>query len=339
MEAVQYFCRSKNIRLKQFTAVVLLFFFFTAAAVAQTPTDSLIQLRADSLKKAQEAKELAARQDSLKKAEIENARLADSTRKVLEERKRKEMIAGVTEMLGNHPFYAFDGKPVRLIISVRDARSNDGLFYFVLALILYFALIRLFFYKYLSTLFTVFFRASLRQQQLREQLLQAPLPALLLNIFFLVNAGAYLAFLSHHYQFSFAQNFWSTATYCVIFVAVIYIIKYMLLKIAGWIFGITPVTDTYIFIVFLINKMVGMFLLPVLALMAFPNAVLFPIALILSYVVIGFLFLYRFLISYRPVRNEIKLNRLHFFLYLCAFEVAPLLLIYKVLLSFLISSY
>jgi len=42
---------------------------------------------------------------------------------------------------------------------------------------------------------------------------------------------------------------------------------------------------------------------------------------------------YRFIISYRPVRSEIKVNRFHFFLYLCAFEIAPLLLIYKVLLT------
>jgi hypothetical protein len=51
------------------------------------------------------------------------------------------------------------------------------------------------------------------------------------------------------------------------------------------------------------------------------------------------LFIYRFIISYTPIRNEIKLNRFHFFIYLCAFEIAPLLLIYKVLLIFVERSY
>jgi hypothetical protein len=47
------------------------------------------------------------------------------------------------------------------------------------------------------------------------------------------------------------------------------------------------------------------------------------------------LWAYRILASYRPVRNEIKLTPFYFFLYLCAFEIAPLLLIYKVLLTYL----
>jgi hypothetical protein len=54
----------------------------------------------------------------------------------------------------------------------------------------------------------------------------------------------------------------------------------------------------------------------------------------ISYILVGGMLLYRFIISYRPVRSEIKVNRFHFFLYLCAFEIAPLLLIYKVLLTF-----
>jgi hypothetical protein len=54
----------------------------------------------------------------------------------------------------------------------------------------------------------------------------------------------------------------------------------------------------------------------------------------MSYILVGGMLLYRFAISYRPVRSEIKLSRIHFFLYLCAFEIAPLVLIYKVLLEF-----
>ena len=47
------------------------------------------------------------------------------------------------------------------------------------------------------------------------------------------------------------------------------------------------------------------------------------------------MWLYRILAAYRPIRNEIKLTPFYFFLYLCAFEIAPVLLIYKVLLTYL----
>ena len=84
----------------------------------------------------------------------------------------------------------------------------------------------------------------------------------------------------------------------------------------------------------LVNKMIGIFLLPVLVVMAFAGPLLFQVVMTLAFFVLVILFIYRFIISYNPIRNEIKLNRFHFFIYLCAFEIAPLLLIYKVLYIF-----
>jgi hypothetical protein len=104
-------------------------------------------------------------------------------------------------------------------------------------------------------------------------------------------------------------------------------------------FNIRSAADTYIFIVFLVNKMLGIYLLPALLLMAFAKPPFLTILITLTYFFIVVLFIYRFIIAYRPVRNEIKLSRFHFFIYLCAFEIAPLLLIYKVLLIFVERSY
>jgi hypothetical protein len=183
-------------------------------------------------------------------------------------------------------------------------------------------------------MFTLFFRATLRQQQLREQLLQAPLPALLMNIFFVISVASYCTFLAVIFKLPFAENFWSTLFYAILVIATIYVVKFIFLHVVGWIFGISNLTDTYIFIVFLINKMIGIFLIPFIALLAFPTSSLLPVVLMISYILLAGMLFYRFIISYRPVRSEIKLNRFHFFLYLCAFEIAPLLLIYKVLLAY-----
>ena len=188
-------------------------------------------------------------------------------------------------------------------------------------------------------MFTLFFRATMRQQQLREQLLQAPLPALLLNIFFVVTVATYCTLLAAHYHLTMAGQFWTMLLYTTALVAIIYTGKYIILKMAGWIFNMTILADTYIFVIFLINKMIGIFLLPLIILIAFPQQMILPIVILISYVLIGGMLFYRFIISYRPVRAEIKLNRLYFFFYLCAFELAPLLLIYKVLLAFMDSQY
>jgi len=239
----------------------------------------------------------------------------------------------VEQIFSNHPVYHFYATPVLLVIESRKEVDNDGIFYYIVGLVLYLALIRIIFHKYFSTLFTLFFHATLRQQQLREQLLQSPLPALLLNIFYMVVVGTYFTFLARYFRWPLAGNFWYFLMYATLLVAAVYSGKYILLNIAGWIFGVRNLTTTYLFIVFLVNKMIGMFLLPVVIMQAFPNPVLLPWVLLASYILLGCVLLYRIILTYRPAKSEIRLNRLHFFLYLCAFEIAPLLLIYKVLLA------
>ena len=314
------------------TLIILLTAFVISFAQSPDSAKQTIDSKRlqDSIKKVQKTKD-----SILAKAQQEIAHTADSIKKMIATH-RKIALASFQQVLKDHPFYKFYNHPERQVISFRVTENNDGVFYYIVGLVLYIALMRLFFYKYVTTMFTLFFRATLRQQQLREQLLQAPLPALLMNIFFVVSFATYCSLLALHFKLPFVQNFWTTLFYAVILIAAIYFIKFIFLNIVGWIFGISNVTDTYIFIVFLINKMIGIFLLPVSAMLAFPIPTLLPVLLMVSYILVGGMLFYRFIISYRPVRSEIKVNRFHFFLYLCAFEIAPLLLIYKVLLTFVV---
>jgi hypothetical protein len=324
--------------LKYLAAFSLFLMFFSSDLSAQIAGDSTLQARRDSIRVVDSLKRIQKTRDSLLQiTQMEIAKAADSIRKVVEARRRQIYVA-FQRVVKDHPYFGINGPVLHETIEIRRPPDNDAFFYFIIGLVLYIALMRLFFYKYVSTMLTLFFRATLRQQQLREQLLQAPLPALLMNIFFVVSVATYCTLLATHYQLNVTDNFWTTWLYAVVVIAAIYIVKFIFLNVVGWIFGIGNVTDTYIFIVFLINKMIGIFLVPFIALLAFPTPQFIKIVILLSYILIASMLFYRFLISYRPVRNEIKLTRFHFFLYLCAFEIAPLLLIYKVLLAFVIRS-
>ncbi len=240
----------------------------------------------------------------------------------------------VWQLIHSHPYFNFDGEVEKLVMDERSVDYEESIFYFIVSLVLYLALMRLIFTKYMSTMFTLFFRASLRQQQLREQMLQAKLPALLMNIFFVIVFATYCTLLTRYYGVSFAENFWQTLSLGIALIACIYIVKFIILNIVGWILGIKTAREAYVFLVFLVNKMMSIFLLGFVILLAFPAPQIEITVLTLSYILVAGMFIYRFFISYLPLRSEIKLSRLHFFLYLCAFEIAPLLLIYKVLMVF-----
>jgi hypothetical protein len=239
------------------------------------------------------------------------------------------------KVLSNNRFFNFTGKPVMQIFEIHRPNSKDSLFYLLVGILFYFALTRVFFEKYFNNLMTLFFRVSLRQQQIREQVLQTPLPSLLLNILFIISGGLYACFLLHYSRIGSNIRFWVLYLYCMLLLGAIYLVKFLVLKFIGWVFSISRATDIYIFIVFLVNKMLGIFLLPFLIIITFSGPGIREIFITISLAMVFVLWGYRMLAAYRPVRNEIKLTPFYFFLYLCAFEIAPLLLIYKVLLTYL----
>lgn len=238
-----------------------------------------------------------------------------------------------------NPYFNFFGKIQSQNIVMHQARSADGLFYLIMGLCFYFAFIRLFFSKYFSNLISLFFRASMRQQQMREQAQQAPFPSLLLNILFVVAAGLYACFIIRYYHFANGTGFWLLLVYCIVIIWVIYFARFCILKLCGWIFNIKKAADNYIFMIFLVNKIAGFALLPFLILISFSDSITAEIAMTISIVMMAILFVYRFVACYATVRSEIKLSLFHYFIYLCGFEIAPLLLIYKVALIYLKKAY
>jgi len=243
------------------------------------------------------------------------------------------------ELLATQPHFNLNGKALHVQSAIYERSSYDIMFYLLLGMLFYFAIVRMFFSRYLSNLMTLFFRASIRQQQLREQVLQSPFPSLLLNILFLFSAGLYVAFLLKFYQYGNAEMLWTHFFYCSAMLAVLYLLKYLILRVIGWIFNITRAVETYLFVVFMTNKIIGIFLLPFLVLIAFSGPFLTEVGITLSIIMVCLFYVYRFIASYSTLHKEIKISGLHFFLYLCAFEIAPLLLIYKVLITYLEKAY
>jgi hypothetical protein len=115
----------------------------------------------------------------------------------------------------------------------------------------------------------------------------------------------------------------------------IYLIKFITLKLCGWLFRMSDVTDSYTFIVFTTNKIIGIALLPFVILLAFTSGPFQQGVLTLSIVIVVALFLYRFYLSFATIERQLNISFFHFLLYLIGLEIVPLLLINKLLFKFL----
>ena len=226
-------------------------------------------------------------------------------------------------------------KSPKFILTEKKFNGEELLFYFLIGLLVFYAGLRLLFPKYFTDLFRVYFRTTLKQTQVREQLLQNPLPSLFLNGFFVVTGGLYASFILRYFNVAADLGFWELWLYSSFLLSVIYMIKFAGVKLAGWLFNKNEAASSYIFIVFMTNKILGIVVLPFLVLLAFSSKTIYIAAVILSIVLVSCIFLYRLYLSIAVVRNQVRINPLHFLLYLVAFEIIPLLILFKLVMNFL----
>jgi hypothetical protein len=202
-------------------------------------------------------------------------------------------------------------------------------------MILLLAFLKYFFNRYFTNLFRVFFNTSLRQSQLTDQLLQAKLPSLLFNLFFTISGGLYAYILLSHFQLILSDKNWVLIFSSMALLGLIYLVKFSTLKFTGWVTGLTEVTNTYVFVIFLINKIIGIFLVPFIVILSFSDIAIVKIAILISLMSIGIFLLLRFFRSYGLLQNQLKISKFHFILYIMGIELLPLLLIYKGLMVYL----
>ena len=241
----------------------------------------------------------------------------------------------VGKLLKENRFLNWQGKPVAMVNQIRKVTSLDSFFYLLLAIGALLGFFRFFYTRYFNNLFRVFFNASLRQSQLTDQLLQAKLPSLFFNFLFAVSGGVYAYILLRYYHWISEDNFWLILFYCTFYLIIIYLIKFLSLKFTGWLTGYKEVTNTYVFIIFLINKILGILLIPFTVIIAFSAPTIATIAIVISLLLIGLMFLLRFFRSYGLLQHQLKINGFHFFMYVAGIEAVPVLLIYKGLILLL----
>ena len=73
--------------------------------------------------------------------------------------------------------------------------------------------------------------------------------------------------------------------------------------------------------------------------LAFAKPFLHPFAIWGAGFLMALLILYRYLFSLTSVRNKLHVSSFHFFLYLCAFEIIPLLILYKLIVQYFGGTY
>lgn len=212
----------------------------------------------------------------------------------------------------------------------RQAGNNDVIFYILIFLLFFLGLVKTSFPKYVNSIFSLSFQATFRQTQTKEQMEQNFFPAFMLNVLFVLCGGLFITLFAQLRGWS-KLPFWELFVYATAMLLIIYSVKYIVISFTGWVFNVKEAVAEYRFVVFLINKVLAILLLPLLFLIAYGNYQTKNIAVTIVICLAVLALSMRYLFSLSRIRKNLNLTAFHFFVYLCAAEIVPLLVIYKIL--------
>ena len=242
----------------------------------------------------------------------------------------------VDSLLASGKFINVREQPLFFGAESKKTNGKEFIFYSLCFVVLILGIFKTFYSNYFNNLFRVFFNTSIRQTQLTDQLLQAKLPSFILNIFFAISVGLYVWLLFKHYHPPRLISSKLLLPFCIAGIGALYLIKYCILKFMGWMSGMQQAADNYIFVIFLVNKITGIILVPFSILLAFSMPAWTNYIVIFSLLMIGLFFLSRYIKTYGVLQYRFPLEPLHFVIYVTAVEILPLLIVYKLVVDYFI---
>lgn len=213
--------------------------------------------------------------------------------------------------------------------------SQTADFYLLLFLCMMLGLIRFMDTRYFINLWRAFWNPTLSNRQLKEQLQGSGLPNLLMNVFFTFAGGAYIYYIGKFFTNEHSDVIPPSLLILMLIAGtgLIYLAKYVAIRFSGWAFRVEGITEHYLFNVFLINKVLGITLVPFIIVLAFADHEWAQQVVVISFVVAGILLLNRYFRSWEVFGSFFQYSKFHFFVYLCASELLPLAVLMKLLVK------
>jgi len=222
--------------------------------------------------------------------------------------------------------------PIHTVPQTIDNGYQGWFFPVLLFVLTIYTWLRIFYYKYFNQLIQAFLNTNLTNQMVRDENILVQRASILLALTFNIIAALFLYLLSLEIGWSLGGigNGFNRFAFFITIVSAAYTFKFLILKIIGWLFDLDREMATYIFNIFLIINVLGLVLVPIVALMAYNPHIEPHFLAILSLWVIGIAFCYRIFRGLLSGLSVSGFSPLYLFLYLCTLEIAPLLVLIRI---------
>jgi len=214
-----------------------------------------------------------------------------------------------------------------------DKGYRRFLFITVLVMLIVLTLLFTLFRSVIGKAWQGFLNANILNQLYRERSLVTTVPYLILYVLFFLNAGIFAMLLAKYYNIPIASSNIGALSLCVGGIGAFFLMRHALLNLVGLIFPIDKETGVYGFSLTIFNIIMGLLLVPMILFVAYsPDALAKTLIPVFLFLLAG-MYLYLLLRGLLIANRYVLLHKFHFLLYICAIEIAPLVIVVKWLIS------
>jgi hypothetical protein len=221
---------------------------------------------------------------------------------------------------------SFDWEPV--VETDSSARNDADLLFILIIMLMVVASALVALYRgYIWQVFKGLSRTNHLNILYRSQNSQMVFQRMMFHGFFCLSGGLFLYLILGFLKLDYWEEGFSLWIFCSLLLFAIYLLKSTLLRFLGWVFNMDKVMDEYNFIISVFNSAAGLILIPFIAMLAFgPVSWMQTIAVSGVALLAVLLVLRQFRVAIATLSKVLPIA-FHFFIYLCAVEIAPVLLL------------
>jgi hypothetical protein len=255
----------------------------------------------------------------------------DSTRSHMTDTLILESVSTDSDSIASQE--AIEIKPIGEEGNALSSSRSDWMVGVLLVSLILIAIIRFSFSKYLHRVIDAIVNAQTSNSLFVEKNMRNLRGAIFMNSLFFVNGALFLTqYSSELMSLKHANNSFGFFLYSLLVLLLIYLGKLIVIRTFGYIFNGTKESKEYMHTVFLYNKNLGMFLLPITLSVPFIAYHAVPYLLNAGLIMTLIFFLFRIARGLKILFRK-HVSIFYMILYLCALEILPLLMIYKLLKS------
>ena len=113
----------------------------------------------------------------------------------------------------------------------------------------------------------------------------------------------------------------------------LFFLKHFVIKFLGWVFPIQKETSIYSMTITIFGIILSIILFAANVTIAYAPPQIISTIIYLSFIIIGIVYFFRSIRGLSIASKFLNRNKFHFFIYLCAVEIAPVLILWKLAMS------